>query len=147
LDPHGAQLRFSFDDGDERVAALLDRPPLFVRNPRARRYVLRLLADGTPRVTIPRGGSKREAERFLVSQQTWLSRQRASLVDRLARRPPQQWTDGHAVLLRGSSHVLHRATAALRAAVSVQDRTLVVTTPGDGDLRPTPSATPSSSTS
>ena len=33
-------------------------PLLVVRNPRAKRYLLRLRPDGTARVTIPRGGSQ-----------------------------------------------------------------------------------------
>ena len=40
----------------------------FVRHPRARRYVLRLTGNGRPRVTIPRRGSRREAEAFLRRQ-------------------------------------------------------------------------------
>jgi predicted metal-dependent hydrolase len=48
---------------------------LFVRHPRARRYVLRVRPDGSVRVTIPRGGSRREAERFAGRQQAWIARQ------------------------------------------------------------------------
>jgi predicted metal-dependent hydrolase len=140
LDPHGAQLRFTFDEVGDALARPNEPQALFVRNPRARRYVLRLLADGTPRVTIPRRGSKREAERFLHAQREWLDRQRASLVDRLARRPPCTWTDGHIVLLRGASHVLRRSDAACRAGVNVDQNALVVTAPdaeeGAPDLRP-----------
>ena len=36
----------------------------FVRNRRARRYILRLRPDGAARVTVPRGGSVAEAKRF-----------------------------------------------------------------------------------
>lgn len=140
MDPHGSQLRFTFDEVGDALARPIERPPLFVRNPRARRYVLRLLADGTPRVTIPRRGSKREAERFLDAQRAWLDRQRASLVDRLARRPPFTWTDGHVVLLRGASHVLRRSDATRRVSVDVDRDALVVTAPAAGedlgDLRP-----------
>src|ERR1700740_1266875 len=81
LEPHGAQLRFAFDEASASISVSLDgtlgdrtsldRAPVFVRHPRARRYVLRLLADGTPRVTIPRRGSRREAERFLDAQRDW----------------------------------------------------------------------------
>jgi hypothetical protein len=34
----------------------------FVRMRRARRYIVRVQPDGALRVTIPRGGSRREAE-------------------------------------------------------------------------------------
>jgi hypothetical protein len=51
----------------------------FIRHPRARRYLLRLNRDGSVRVTIPRGGSRREADAFLARQQAWLEQQRARL--------------------------------------------------------------------
>jgi predicted metal-dependent hydrolase len=53
--------------------------PLYVRHPRARRYVVRVRADGTVRVTIPRWGSRREAERFAASQRSWIARQLSRL--------------------------------------------------------------------
>jgi predicted metal-dependent hydrolase len=48
----------------------------FVRHPRARRYVIRVRGDGTVRVTIPRGGSKREAQDFAGRQQRWIEKER-----------------------------------------------------------------------
>jgi predicted metal-dependent hydrolase len=54
-----------------------DAQVYFVRHRRARRYVLRLDPDGRARVTIPRGGSQREAEAFLARNDEWLTRQRA----------------------------------------------------------------------
>jgi predicted metal-dependent hydrolase len=142
LDPHGAQLRFSFDEPSSALTRPPDRFALYVRNPRARRYVLRLLADGTPRVTIPRRGSQREAERFLLAQRDWLDRQRASLVERLAGRPPRHWMEGHTVLLRGTSYVLRRAADVLRAGVTVDEDALVVSPRhrDTDDLRPTVTA-------
>src|SRR5688572_18053608 len=44
---------------------VISPPVYFVRHRRARRYLLRVDADGRLRVTIPRGGSKREAEAFV----------------------------------------------------------------------------------
>ena len=55
-------------------------PPLefyYVRHRRARRYVLRVDLDGRVRVTIPRGGSRREADAFVERQTDWIRRQRA----------------------------------------------------------------------
>src|SRR5690606_13760652 len=52
----------------------------FVRHRRARRYVLRLNGDGSIRVTIPRGGSRREADAFLARQRAWIAAQRARMV-------------------------------------------------------------------
>jgi predicted metal-dependent hydrolase len=49
--------------------------PDFVRHPRARRYVVSVRADGSVRVTIPRGGSKREAREFAEAQREWIDRQ------------------------------------------------------------------------
>jgi predicted metal-dependent hydrolase len=53
--------------------------PYFVRHRRARRYVLRVDVDGRVRVTIPRGGSRREAEAFAERHAAWIARQRAQL--------------------------------------------------------------------
>jgi hypothetical protein len=55
--------------------------PQFIRHPRARRYIIRVRRDGTIRVTIPRGGSKREAEDFARAQAGWVEKQRARLVN------------------------------------------------------------------
>ena len=49
----------------------------YIRHKRARRYLLRVDHDGRVRVTIPRGGSKREAEAFAARSLTWIARQRA----------------------------------------------------------------------
>jgi predicted metal-dependent hydrolase len=51
----------------------------FVRHKRARRYLLRVEPDGRLRVTIPRGGSKREAEAFVRRNDVWVADQRARL--------------------------------------------------------------------
>jgi predicted metal-dependent hydrolase len=51
-------------------------PTQFVRHRWARRYILRLLDDGTLRVTLPRWGSKREALAFVESSQRWIAQQR-----------------------------------------------------------------------
>jgi predicted metal-dependent hydrolase len=54
-------------------------PTYFVRHRRARRYVLRVDPDGRVRVTIPRGGSRREAEAFATRHAEWIAGQRARL--------------------------------------------------------------------
>jgi predicted metal-dependent hydrolase len=54
-------------------------PLYFVRHRRARRYRLRVEIDGRVRVTIPRGGSRREADAFARRQVEWVARQRAAL--------------------------------------------------------------------
>ena len=66
---------------DERVskAGVLigqTRLPLdIVRNLRAKRYIIRLLPEFVLRVTIPRGGSKKEALRFVSENLIWIEKQ------------------------------------------------------------------------
>ena len=116
-------------------------PPRLVRHPRARQYVLRVLPDGTPRVTIPRWGSKREALAFLEAQREWVARQRTRLAERGHGTAPREWRDGHQVLLGGCLVTLRRGTAG-RCGVLADDDTLIVT-PRDRDgedLRPVAAA-------
>jgi predicted metal-dependent hydrolase len=65
----------------------LDIQPVFVRHPRARRYIIRVDADGTVRVTIPRWGSKREAAAFADRERAWIDKQLARVADRKATIP------------------------------------------------------------
>ena len=71
----------------------------FVRNRRARRYILRLRPDGTARVTVPRGGALADAKRFAERNAAWLEKQ----LVRQALRPtrPQTWLAGTEILFRG----------------------------------------------
>jgi predicted metal-dependent hydrolase len=48
---------------------------VFVRHPRARRYLIRVIDDGTVRVTVPRWGSKREAREFAERERAWIAKQ------------------------------------------------------------------------
>lgn len=75
--------------GDSSLA-----PVYFVRHRRARRYLLRVEPDGRVRVTIPRGGSKREADAFVERHTDWVARQRARLT------PPAFATEER-IVLRG----------------------------------------------
>lgn len=51
-------------------------PVTYVRNRRARHYILRVEGDGRLRVTIPRGGSRADAERFARHKADWVERER-----------------------------------------------------------------------
>ena len=51
--------------------------PVFVRHPRARRYVIRVRPDGVVRVTSPRWGSRKEAQLFADAQRSWIDKQLA----------------------------------------------------------------------
>jgi len=70
-----------------------------VKNSRARRYVLRLLPDGSARVTIPRGGSVEEAASFARRHTVWIER----ALDRRMSQPvrPAEWFLGTEIFLKG----------------------------------------------
>lgn len=74
-------------------------PVAVVRSRRARRYVLRLRADGLARLTIPRNGSAREAWEFARRHGTWLERQLQHFASRPAR--SKEWHIGTEILFRG----------------------------------------------
>ena len=58
--------------------------PVFVRHPRARRYLIRVEDDGRVRVTVPRWGSKREAAAFAEREHAWIEKQRARVAGQRA---------------------------------------------------------------
>ena len=57
---------------------------MLVRHRWARRYIVRVLDNGTVRVTLPRWGSKREALAFVERCEDWIARQRTRLQARPA---------------------------------------------------------------
>jgi predicted metal-dependent hydrolase len=74
-------------------------PLRIVTSARARRYLLRIEADGAARLVIPRRGSRVEAMRFLERSRDWLERRhRQWLTHRTVRKP---WQDGATFLYRG----------------------------------------------
>lgn len=82
------------------------QPLRLVRNPRARRYILRLAPDGTPRVTIPRGGSESFARAFAARHALWIQRQQERWARRPTPPPPTPWGPGTLVWFRGAPHPL-----------------------------------------
>lgn len=80
-------------------------PIALIRDPRARRYVLRLSPNGSARVTIPRGGSVAEGRRFAERNVAWVER----ALQRLSMRPvrPTQWTVGAEIYFRGEPVTIH----------------------------------------
>ena len=79
-------------------------PLLYRRNPLARRYRLFVDRKGQPRVTIPKRGSQREAERFAALHRDWLV---AQLIRFEARRDENQsWHSGTSILFRGAPALL-----------------------------------------
>jgi predicted metal-dependent hydrolase len=75
-----------------------------VRPPRARRYLLRLQADGSVRLVIPRRGSRAEGLQFLERSEAWLFKQKAQWQQRHQARQP--WVDGVRFLFRGEDATL-----------------------------------------
>ncbi len=74
-------------------------PVVFVRHRRARRFVVRVLDDGTVRVTLPRWGARREALAFLDESGAWIERQRS--FGRSAQSDEHVWRHGTSVLIDG----------------------------------------------
>lgn len=72
-------------------------PIAIARHRRARRYVLRMTAEGGLRLTVPRGGSIEGGFAFAKKQGDWIARERAR---RQAQAGP--WTDGTTVWFRGA---------------------------------------------
>jgi predicted metal-dependent hydrolase len=87
------------DAADSQVGTVL-----FVRHRRARRYILRVLPDGTLRVTLPRWGVKREAHAFIAASGAWIARQ----LERQREAPPRPapWGDGTLIWLDGRRAIL-----------------------------------------
>ncbi len=76
-------------------------PLTLIRNPRARRYILRLHQDGHARVTIPRSGSASEARRFAERNKAWIEGQLQRLASVSNR--PNEWRVGTEILFRGEA--------------------------------------------
>jgi predicted metal-dependent hydrolase len=62
---------------------------VFVRHDRARRYLIRVRADGVVRVTLPRWGSKREAKAFAEREHAWIEKQLQRVAQERERPRPQ----------------------------------------------------------
>lgn len=74
-------------------------PVRLARNRRARRYILRLGADGSARVTVPRGGTVAEAVQFAQRNAAWIEKELLRLATRSPR--PRAWLLGTEFLFRG----------------------------------------------
>ena len=105
----------------------------FVRNRRARRYVLRLRPDGAAWVTIPRGGSLAEATRFAERNVAWVEQQ--LLRQALRPRRPEQWSADTEIFFRGERVRLETSTNGEAGLVRFGTE-VVRATNASGDLRP-----------
>ncbi len=103
----------------------------YVRHKRARHYVLRLEDDGSLRVTIPRGGSRKDAERFARHKADWIARERYRRT--MARGATGGWQDGTRVLLRGEEALLQVDRVA--GVVRLGEEVIPLPAGGTPDLR------------
>ncbi len=100
-----------------------DLPVEFVRNPKARRYILRLTPERVARVTVPRNGTRAEAFAFAQRQSAWLEKQLA--------KPPRvrqaaEWKHGMEILFRGERVVLQLETHASGCTVRFADQVVAL---------------------
>ncbi len=103
----------------------------FVRNGRARRYILRVLPDTSVRVTIPRHGSRREAEAFVRTRTRWIADRRQEIE---ASRRETRWRAGQRIWWRGAAHAVEVTTSGEHVAVRCGE--LEGTTAPREDYRP-----------
>ena len=68
---------------------------VFIRHPRARRYLIRITDEGLVRVTVPRRGSKREAAAFAAREHAWIEKQLRARAERELRERERRTTNGH----------------------------------------------------
>lgn len=117
------------------TGALLSRPDgvVFVRHRRARRYILRVLPDGTLRVTLPRWGVKREAHAFIEASRAWIAQQRGR------QRAPETvlapWGDGTRFLLDGRQTTLGLEQHSDGVRLWADDALIAARSSPGGDLR------------
>jgi predicted metal-dependent hydrolase len=81
-------------------------PLKIIRNPRARRYSLRLLRDGTVRLTMPEQGSKHEATLFLEKNLGWIEKQYQRILSLPER--TTNWAAGTKIWFRGEQTVIEQ---------------------------------------
>ncbi len=86
--------------------------PQFVRNPKARRYLLRVTRTGEIRVTIPRGGNEVFARQFVLEKAEWIREQ----LERVAANPVRShpWGPGTLIWYRGARTPLEEVAGGLR---------------------------------
>jgi predicted metal-dependent hydrolase len=65
----------------EHLAPITQHRIVFTVHPRARRYLIRVRDDGSVIVTVPRWGSKREAQAFAQREHGWIEKQRRRVED------------------------------------------------------------------
>jgi predicted metal-dependent hydrolase len=97
----------------------------YVRNMRARRYILRLKPDGALRVTLPRGGSIREGWGFARDHLGWIRKQLEQRTNRPSAAQP--WAEGTEILFRGEWMALNRLDPGEKRAIAFGGEIIPVT--------------------
>lgn len=100
----------------------------FVRSPKARRYILRVRPDGSVRVTIPRGGSLKQAQEFADTHSGWIAKQ---LEQPVHPHQPRVWQHGTEILYRGQRVVLAVEAYHAGNVIRFADQTVTVTHTAD----------------
>ena len=108
-------------------------PVVYRRHARARNYVMRLRADKTVVVTIPRGGAQKFARSFVESRKSWLEKQWRVLDSQKG--PPDVLRPGMDVLFRGSRETLSLFAAHPAPELLLADQRIPFN-PDLGDVRP-----------
>jgi predicted metal-dependent hydrolase len=98
-----------------------------VFRPRARRYLLRLLPDGSVRLVIPRRGTEAEGLRFLERSERWLLKRREQWKSSSRERAP--WAEGRRFLFRGEEVALRMENEAGRTALRFADQVIPLSHP------------------
>jgi len=108
-------------------------PIIYRRHARARNYVLRLYANKTVVVTVPRAGTRSFARTFVASRRNWLEKQWRILEARKI--PPQVLRPGMEILFRGEQVALRARQNGPRWQLQFGGETAPLADP-DGNLRP-----------
>jgi len=103
----------------------------FVRHPGARHYLLRVEPDGGVRATIPRGGSRAQAVRFVREKIDWIQRERYRATVQQA---AGGWVREDRVLLDGHEWPVTPGTAGQPGVVRFGDHEVRVPNPAAGTV-------------
>ena len=106
---------------------------LYRKHPRARYYRLRVEVNGTAVVTIPKGGSRAEASRFLEKHRDWVEGEQAR---RRSEGHRHCWRPGTRILFRGVWVVLTMERSFGRPVVRFADQGVPVADPAMDFRRP-----------
>ena len=104
----------------------------FIRNHRARRYILRIQPDGSLRVTVPRIGTVKAASAFVERSRGWIAEQLQKQLQQPAF--PRIWQPGTVILYRGETIPLQVAPTRAGFSVTLGDQTVPI--PSTANLRP-----------